>query len=34
MSLNADPELLAQALLNLLRNAIRATTKLWIRSSF
>ncbi len=26
MSLNADPELLAQALLNLLRNSIRATT--------
>ena len=25
LSLNADPELLAQALLNLLRNAIRAT---------
>jgi nitrogen fixation/metabolism regulation signal transduction histidine kinase/F0F1-type ATP synthase membrane subunit c/vacuolar-type H+-ATPase subunit K len=28
MSLNADPELLAQALLNLLRNSIRATTEL------
>jgi signal transduction histidine kinase len=28
MSLNADPELLAQALLNLLRNSIRATTDL------
>jgi len=28
MSLNADPELLAQALLNLLRNAIRATGEL------
>ena len=27
MSLNADPELLAQALLNLLRNAIRATAE-------
>ena len=26
-SLNADPELLAQALLNLLRNAIRATSE-------
>jgi len=28
MSLNADPELLAQALLNLLRNSIRATAEL------
>src|SRR5204863_7828613 len=28
MSLNADPELLAQALLNLLRNSIRATAGL------
>jgi signal transduction histidine kinase len=28
MSLNADPELLAQALLNLLRNSIRATADL------
>jgi signal transduction histidine kinase len=28
MSLNADPELLAQVLLNLLRNSIRATTEL------
>ena len=28
MNLNADPELLAQALLNLLRNSIRATTDL------
>lgn len=28
MSLNADPELLAQALLNLLRNSIRATVDL------
>jgi nitrogen fixation/metabolism regulation signal transduction histidine kinase len=28
MSLNADPELLAQALLNLLRNSIRATANL------
>jgi signal transduction histidine kinase len=28
MSLNADPELLSQALLNLLRNSIRATTDL------
>ena len=28
MSLNADPELLAQALLNLLRNSIRATSDL------
>jgi signal transduction histidine kinase len=28
MSLNADPELLAQALLNLLRNAMRATAGL------
>jgi signal transduction histidine kinase len=28
MNLNADPELLAQALLNLLRNSIRATADL------
>jgi signal transduction histidine kinase len=28
MSLNADPELLAQALLNLLRNSMRATAEL------
>ena len=33
LSLNADPELLAQALLNLLRNAIRATTDVADRSS-